>query len=178
VFRAIAMCSILLTMLTGCGGSDDNQSSAKPPDSGTSSSEGTSDGQTEPGTILCFGKSCSHQEVAQSGCDQESTTVKGTLFAVKPAKVAGVAGNLELRTSGSVRCKGIYWARFRPSATTTSPWVVAIRVKGDPASEDQASDAGPTVDGYTEGIYATSGKKITFCLGNGEQSICRSRKAA
>ncbi len=149
---------ILLAALTGCSGDDP----AEEPHAETSPSV-IDEGDPPVQTPAPCAEECSNQEVADSDCDAGREQTVGKLVEVDPKTVDGVAGVLELRMADPAVCESMFWARFRPYASASANWVVSIKVTDRPY-EDQGSDQGPNVDGYTEGVYAAPGADITYCL--------------
>lgn len=164
---------ILLAALTGCSG--DEPTSEEP--HGETSPNPIDEGDEPVQPVVPCAEECSNMEVAESDCDTGKEKTVGKLVEVDPATVDGVAGVLELRMADPAVCESIYWARFRPYATASANWVVTIRVTDRPF-EDQKSDQGPNVDGWTEGVYAAPGADIEYCVtqatGDGDDKICES----
>lgn len=160
--------------LTGCS-TGSSSPDAEPSSSPTASS--TVDDGTEPTSEpQACKEECSNMEVAESGCDIGRKSNAAAPFQVAPGKLDGIEGNLELRRADPTVCEDLYWARFRPFASASANWVVDIQVAGMPY-EDQASDQGPDVVGYTEGVYALPGTDITYCVtqakGDGTDKVCQ-----
>lgn len=177
----IAGMLVLSVLLTGCSFSMSSKPSERSSAEPTPTTSATVDDGSEPTeqSQACK-EECSNQEVAVTGCDEDAGTVKDSQVTIDPQKLDGVAGVLELRVAYPAVCESIYWARFRPYASASANWVVGLKIDGKPY-EDQASDQGPNVDGYTEGIYAAPGSDITYCVtqakGDGDDKVCKTIQA-